>query len=252
MFAGIAVFEGNQTFNISHEFPCFLGYSPNKHLPKADVGILVDVDVPWFPSRRVAQPQVVLGAHRHRHAQGRVPDVDVPRQPAHAGRLRPHPRAAAGRAEEEGDAGIQGRGRQARRGVHRRARMPGASTPRSSPSNKGKMGEIDPHYIFAELNKLLEGRRHRAQRGRPQRRRLPAAARAAASPTPACARAAAAWAGPAAWRSAASSRRRTRWWCRWSATAASISAARARCSRWRSSTSCRSSRCCSTTPAGRR
>jgi len=37
MFAGIAVFEGNQTFNISHEFPCFLGYSPNKHLSKADV-----------------------------------------------------------------------------------------------------------------------------------------------------------------------------------------------------------------------
>jgi acetolactate synthase-1/2/3 large subunit len=50
MFAGIAVFEGNQTFNISHEFPCFLGYSPNKHLPRADVGLLVDVDVPWFPS----------------------------------------------------------------------------------------------------------------------------------------------------------------------------------------------------------
>ncbi len=50
MFAGIAVFEGNQTFNISHEFPCFLGYSPNKHLPKADVGLLVDVDVPWFPA----------------------------------------------------------------------------------------------------------------------------------------------------------------------------------------------------------
>ena len=34
MFAGIAVFEGNQTINISHEFPCFLGYSPNKHLPQ--------------------------------------------------------------------------------------------------------------------------------------------------------------------------------------------------------------------------
>ena len=44
------MFEGNQTFNISHEFPCFLGYSPNKHLPKADVGMLVDVDVPWFPA----------------------------------------------------------------------------------------------------------------------------------------------------------------------------------------------------------
>ena len=43
-------FEGNQTFNISHEFPCFLGYSPNKHLPKGDFGLMVDVDVPWFPA----------------------------------------------------------------------------------------------------------------------------------------------------------------------------------------------------------
>src|SRR4029078_3113166 len=32
MFAGIAGCEGNQTFNISHEFPCFLRYSPNTPL----------------------------------------------------------------------------------------------------------------------------------------------------------------------------------------------------------------------------
>src|SRR5262245_2750979 len=49
-FAGIAVFESNMTNNISHESPCFIGFQPDKHLPKADVGVLVDVDVPWFPS----------------------------------------------------------------------------------------------------------------------------------------------------------------------------------------------------------
>ena len=38
------------TNNISHDSPCFLGFAPDKHLPKADVGLLVDVDVPWFPS----------------------------------------------------------------------------------------------------------------------------------------------------------------------------------------------------------
>ena len=48
--AGIAVFESNMTNNISHESPCFIGFQPDKHLPKADVGLLVDVDVPWFPS----------------------------------------------------------------------------------------------------------------------------------------------------------------------------------------------------------
>ena len=38
------------TNNISHDSPCFIGFQPDKHLPKADVGLLVDVDVPWFPS----------------------------------------------------------------------------------------------------------------------------------------------------------------------------------------------------------
>src|SRR5438132_510573 len=49
-FAGIAVFESNMTNNISHDSPCFVGFAPDKHLPQTDVGILVDVDVPWFPS----------------------------------------------------------------------------------------------------------------------------------------------------------------------------------------------------------
>jgi acetolactate synthase-1/2/3 large subunit len=49
-FAGIGVFESNMTNNISHDSPCFLGFAPDKHLPNADVGLLVDVDVPWFPS----------------------------------------------------------------------------------------------------------------------------------------------------------------------------------------------------------
>ena len=48
--AGIAVFESNMCNNISHDSPCFIGFQPDKHLPKADVGLLVDVDVPWFPS----------------------------------------------------------------------------------------------------------------------------------------------------------------------------------------------------------
>ena len=251
MFAGIAVFEGNQTFNISHEFPCFLGYSPNKHLPKADVGLLVDVDVPWFPADVSHKRQVVLGAHRRRHAQVGVADVDVPGQPAHAGRLRRHPRPAAGGAEEEGDAEVQGGGAEARRGPHRRARRL-ARERREDGRQQGQARRDQPALPVRRAEQAAEGRRHRAQRRRPQRRRLPAPARRGRCRTPACAPAAAGSAGPAAWRSAPSSRRRTRWWCRWSATAASTSAARPRCSRWRSSTSCRSWCCCSTTPAGRR
>ena len=225
MFAGIAVFEGNQTFNISHEFPCFLGYSPNKHLPKADVGLLVDVDVPWFPADVYAQGQVVLGAYRRRHAEVRVADVDLPGQPADAGRLRRHPRAAAGRAEEEGDAEVQGGGGEARRGAHRRAQ----GLARERGQDGGQQGQArrdQPALPVRRAEQAAQGRRHRLQRRRPQRRRLPAAARRGRCRTPACAPAAAGSAGPAAWRSAPSSRRPTRWWSRWSATAASTSAAR--------------------------
>jgi len=38
------------TNNISHDSPCFVGFVPDKAVPSADVEILVDVAVPWFPS----------------------------------------------------------------------------------------------------------------------------------------------------------------------------------------------------------
>ena len=88
------------------------------------------------PERRVAQGQVVLGAYRHRHAEVGVADVDVPGQRPHAGRFRRHPRPAARGAEGQGHAEVQGSGEQARRGAHRRAQAPGASTPRSSPRTR--------------------------------------------------------------------------------------------------------------------
>ena len=156
MFAGIAVFEGNQTFNISHEFPCFLGYSPNKHLPKADVGLLVDVDVPWFPADVSHKDKLVLGAHRRRHAQVRIADVDLPGQHAHAGRLRP---SSSEQLLEELKKKATPKFREAAQ-----KRVEALTAERNAwreqanklAANKGKAGEIEPHYLFAELNKLLK------------------------------------------------------------------------------------------------
>ena len=56
------VFEGNPPSNISHDLPCFAGFAPDKALPEADVGLLVDVDVPWFPSRYAAE-RAIWWAH---------------------------------------------------------------------------------------------------------------------------------------------------------------------------------------------
>ena len=49
-FAGIRVYEASATcLSIAHDSPCFLGLSAGDAVPKADVGLLVDVDVPWMP-----------------------------------------------------------------------------------------------------------------------------------------------------------------------------------------------------------
>ena len=48
--AGIRVFEFNPLYLcIPHDSPCFAGHLPGKHVAEADVGLLVDVDVPWIP-----------------------------------------------------------------------------------------------------------------------------------------------------------------------------------------------------------
>jgi hypothetical protein len=39
-FAGIAVFEPTPVSNISREGSCFMGFSPDDHVPSADVGLL--------------------------------------------------------------------------------------------------------------------------------------------------------------------------------------------------------------------
>ena len=50
-FAGIRVFEAGATcLNIPHDSPCYLGVTAGPAVPKADVGLMVDVDVPWIPA----------------------------------------------------------------------------------------------------------------------------------------------------------------------------------------------------------
>src|SRR5262249_10569201 len=49
-FAGVAVIESKSSNKVSNTMPGVFGYMPDKLFPKTDLGILVDIDVPWFPS----------------------------------------------------------------------------------------------------------------------------------------------------------------------------------------------------------
>jgi len=50
LLCGIRVFEFSPShMNISRASPCFAGFEPAKGMLDADVGLLLDVDVPWLP-----------------------------------------------------------------------------------------------------------------------------------------------------------------------------------------------------------
>jgi acetolactate synthase-1/2/3 large subunit len=54
---GIQVFEFSPSYLcISRESPCFAGFDPSVGLAQADVGWLLDVDVPWLPKYAKPQP----------------------------------------------------------------------------------------------------------------------------------------------------------------------------------------------------
>ena len=143
------------TFNISHESPCFMGFSADKHLPKTDVGLLVDVDVPWFPSD--VQPNAkAFWAHI---------DVDILKQASpmwtFPGNMRMQ--GDSGRILEQLLAELKAKAtpkfkqaaaaRVAALTAERNARI---ENTKKLAANKGKHDEINPHYLFAELNKVLK------------------------------------------------------------------------------------------------
>ncbi len=154
-FAGIAVYEANMTSNISHASPCFVGFAADKAVPAADVGILVDVDVPWFPSD-VQIKEKSFWAHididtlkpgspmwtfpgnlRMQGDSGRILEQLLDELKAKA---TPKFRAAAAARLERIKALREER-------IARAAKLA---------TDKGKPGAINPHYLMAELGKALD------------------------------------------------------------------------------------------------
>jgi acetolactate synthase-1/2/3 large subunit len=154
-FAGIAVFESNVSSNISHESPCFSGFSLDQALPRADVGMLVDVEVPWYPAR-VRPNETAFWAHI---------DVDVLKVGSPMWTFPGHLRMQgdSGQILEQILAELQAKATPrftaaaADRLEHletaREERLARAAT---LAADYGRSDAINPHYLMAELSKLLD------------------------------------------------------------------------------------------------
>jgi acetolactate synthase I/II/III large subunit len=152
--AGIRVFESNPVVNIGHEGPQFCGFQPQAAIAATDFGLLVDTDVPWFPrdtrpadGARWAQVDVdpIKGASPMWSFPGDLrlqgDSARILEQLAEAIEADSTPawrKAAAERARSI-----------AREVQARRARV------RHLAEDPGRHGEINPHHLFAALDRHL-------------------------------------------------------------------------------------------------
>jgi len=153
-FAGIAVFEAHASTNISHESPCFAGFAPGDAIAKTDLGMLVDVEVPWFPADlqpgqrafwahidvdvlKLGSPMWTFPADlRLQGDSGLILDALLAELKA---RATPRFKAAAA-------------ARLDRLKIAREERLARAA----KLADEGKPDAINPHYLFAELGQVLD------------------------------------------------------------------------------------------------
>jgi acetolactate synthase-1/2/3 large subunit len=154
-FAGIAVFGSSVSSNVSHDSGHFAGFSLEQALQDADLGLLVDVEVPWYPAY-VRPSETAFWAHI---------DVDVLK-------LRSPMWTFPGHLRLQGDSGCileqllvelkakatpafkaTAAARLERLQSLRRQRLSRAA---ELAAPRGEIGAINPHYLMAELGKILD------------------------------------------------------------------------------------------------
>ncbi|MDB5408599.1 MAG: acetolactate synthase [Rhodospirillales bacterium] len=154
-FAGIRIVEFLSIYNVLQDSPCFGGFQHGKHLAAADLGLMVDVDVPWIPTETEANPatywaqvdiDVLKGASpmwsfpgnlRIQGDSGRILTQLVEMLEAQA---TPAFRAEAAKRVEA----LAAEGEERKRNAARLA------------ADKGKSGQISPHWISAALAAAIE------------------------------------------------------------------------------------------------
>jgi acetolactate synthase-1/2/3 large subunit len=155
-FAGIRVIEFNPLYvSLPHDSPCHGGFTPAKALSEADVGLLVDVDVPWIPSDMPDNP-ATWWAHIDIDAEKRnFPMWTFPgnlRLPGDSHRILSDLLTTL---KAKADTGFKTRAaaRVAKLAEEGRARREAAA---KLAANRGTAGQISPHFVCAALAKALK------------------------------------------------------------------------------------------------
>lgn len=155
-FAGIEVIEFNPLYvNLPHDSPCHGGLQPAKALAEADVGLLVDVDVPWIPSS-VPDNQTTWWAHVDVDAEKRAfPMWTFPANLRLQGDSHRFLADLLAALKARADAGFQARAaeRVKRLAAEGQARRAQAAKLAAEP---GSVGEINAHFLCAQLASALK------------------------------------------------------------------------------------------------
>ena len=155
-FAGIRVIEHNTIYvNLPHDSPCHGGFMPGKHLAETDMGLLVDVDVPWIPSQTPDNPKT-WWAHLDVDAEKRgFPMYSFPANVRLQGDSYRMLSDLLATLKVKADASFR------TKAAARVAAMAGELKARreqavKQAADKGKEGEINSHFLCASLNKALK------------------------------------------------------------------------------------------------
>jgi len=155
-FAGIRVVEFSPVhLNMPHDSPCHGGFMPAKALAEADVGLLVDVDVPWIPRDMPENPST-WWAHVDLDAEKRAfPMWTFPANLRLQGDSHRFLVDLLAVLKARADAGFKERAAERVKAMAEelRARRQQAVKLAADP---GKPGEINAHFLCAALARVLK------------------------------------------------------------------------------------------------
>lgn len=154
-FAGLRVVEFSPIHvNLPHDSPCHGGFTPARALAEADVGLLVDVDVPWIPKDMPDNPST-WWAHVDIDAEKRgFPMWTFPANLRLQGDSHRFLADLLAVLKEKADAAFRKRAEARVEGLAAEAKARREQAARLA-AEHGAAGEINAHFLCAALAKVL-------------------------------------------------------------------------------------------------